>query len=103
MATGMPFSLSTQPTKSDALKPSGRSILVALVLSLVFVFATRWPVARIEPFESDEFGFLASRRTHWFPMHHTLFMTFGRAGAVKRRSLPWLHRCSTCFRAPGRS
>jgi hypothetical protein len=28
--------------------------------------------------ESDEFGFLGQIRAHWFPMHHTLFMTLGR-------------------------
>jgi hypothetical protein len=28
--------------------------------------------------ESDEFGFLDQIRAHWFPMHHTLFMTLGR-------------------------
>jgi hypothetical protein len=45
---------------------------------MLFVFATRWPVARAEPLESDEFGFLAQAAAHWLPMHHTLFVTFGR-------------------------
>jgi hypothetical protein len=79
MATGMPLPLSTHPTTSETIEPSGRAIFVALTLSMLFVFATRWPVARPAPFEFDEFGFLAQAAVHWFPMHHTLFMTLGRA------------------------
>jgi hypothetical protein len=79
MATGMSLPLSPQTTNSEAIEPSRRSTLIALGLSLLFVFATRWPVARAEPVESDEFGFLAQAADHWLPMCHTLFMTFGRA------------------------
>ncbi len=32
-------------------------------------------MARTGPIDSDEFGFLAQTASHWFPMHHTLFMT----------------------------
>jgi hypothetical protein len=48
------------------------------VIALFAVFLTRWPVARTVPLESDEFGFLEAIRAHWFPMHHTLFLTFAR-------------------------
>ena len=47
-------------------------------IALVFVSLTRLPIARIEPFDSDEFGFLDQIAVHWFPMHHTLFMTIRR-------------------------
>ena len=45
---------------------------------MVLVFLTRLPVARPSPMESDEFGFLEQIRAHWFPMHHTLFLTAAR-------------------------
>ncbi len=48
------------------------------LLALALVVMTRLPVARWRPLESDEFGFLAQVRQHWFPMHHTLFLTAGR-------------------------
>jgi hypothetical protein len=79
MATGKSLPRSTHPTTSDATEPDPRLIFVALVVSLLFIFATRLPVARIEPFEFDEFGFLVQSVEHWFPMFHTLFVTFGRA------------------------
>jgi hypothetical protein len=63
---------------SDTSEPSTPAILAAPVIALVLVLATRWPVARFQPFESDEFGFLEQVAAHWFPMHHTLFLTFGR-------------------------
>ncbi|MFI5460286.1 MAG: hypothetical protein ACHRXM_33125 [Isosphaerales bacterium] len=78
MATGMALPPSTHPATAGSSEPSSRSILVALVIALLFVVLTRWPVARSEPFESDEFGFLEQIATHWFPMHHTLFLTCGR-------------------------
>jgi hypothetical protein len=58
--------------------PSPAAVLAGLVIALAFVFLTRVPVARQGPIESDEFGFLEQTRVHWFPMHHTLFMTAGR-------------------------
>jgi len=61
-----------------ASEPDGRTLLVAAVLSLLFIVLTRWPVARTAPFESDEFGFLERVGTQWFPMHHTLFLTSAR-------------------------
>jgi hypothetical protein len=66
-------------TNDAPVEPSHRAILIASGTAILFVLATRWPVARTEPFESDEFGFLAQAAAHWFPMHHTLFLTFGRA------------------------
>jgi hypothetical protein len=50
-----------------------------MAIALVLVFATRLPVARTSAVESDEFGFLKQISAHWFPMHHTLFLTSGRA------------------------
>ena len=92
MATGKSLPLSPQATNSEAIEPSRRSILIALGLSLLFICATRWPVARAQPFESDEFGFLAQAAAHWLPMHHTLFITFGRAtGAYIRRCVSRFH------------
>lgn len=64
---------------STTSEPSSRAVLIALVVAMGFVLLTRWPVARLVPLESDEFGFLERIREHWFPMHHTLFLTFGRA------------------------
>ena len=62
----------------DTAEPDRRTILIAAVLSLIFIVLTRWPVARPQPFESDEFGFLERARSQWFPMHHTLFQTIAR-------------------------
>jgi hypothetical protein len=50
----------------------------ALAIAILFVVATRWPVARVEPFEFDESSFVYLSTAHRFPMHHTLFLTFGR-------------------------
>jgi hypothetical protein len=61
-----------------ATDPSAAAILKALGVALVLVFLTRLPVARAWPAESDEFGFLEQVRAHWFPMHHTLFLTLGK-------------------------
>jgi hypothetical protein len=47
-------------------------------MAILFVILTRLPVARPAPFEWDEFGYLGQTAVYWFPMHHTLFMTFGR-------------------------
>jgi hypothetical protein len=51
---------------------------MVLGIALVFVFLTRWPVARTHPLDTDELGFLRQITVHWFPMHHTLFQTLGR-------------------------
>jgi len=58
--------------------PTVQAVVIALAMSLVLVFLTRLPVARPWPLETDEFGFLELIRDHWFPTHHTLFMTAGR-------------------------
>ena len=58
--------------------PTFLAVVSALVMSLVLVFVTRLPVARPWPMETDELGFLDQIRVHWFPMHHTVFMTAGR-------------------------
>jgi hypothetical protein len=53
-------------------------VLAATLIAILFVVLTRGPVLRGAPIESDEFGFLEQIKVHWFPMHHTLFMTLGR-------------------------
>jgi hypothetical protein len=78
MATGMAPTVTSSPVIADALEPRRRTILVAMGIVTLLVFATRWPVARPMPFDSDEHGFIAQMTTYWFPMHHTLFMTLGR-------------------------
>ncbi len=62
--------------------PPLRELAWAIGICLVFVVATRLPVARIEPIESDEFGFLELIRASWFPMHHTLFLTLARCAGM---------------------
>ena len=68
--------------------PTFLAVVSALVMSLVLVFVTRLPVARPWPMETDEFGFLDQIRVHWFPMHHTLFMTAGRLLGCFGRRVP---------------
>ena len=82
MASGMTLPLTSRHAIDEPLEPRRGMICVALGTALLFVCVTRWPVARSQPFESDEFGFLAQMASHWFPMHHTLFMMLGRALAV---------------------
>ncbi len=60
-------------------EPAPSSLAITLLVALVLVLATRWPVSRPAPLESDEFGFLEAIQDHWFPMHHTLFLTGARA------------------------
>jgi hypothetical protein len=78
MTTGMLSPLKARPAIDGPIEPRRQAILAALAITSLFVFATRWPVARSQPFDSDEFGFLAQTASHWFPMHHTLFMTSAR-------------------------
>ncbi len=74
MATGMKLSCDN----SQPVEPQRGAIVAAVGAAVLFVFATRWPVARLLPCESDEYGFLAQMSLHWFPMHHTLFMALAR-------------------------
>jgi hypothetical protein len=82
MASGMTLPMTSRHAIDEPLEPRRAVICIALGIALLFVGATRWPVARSQPFESDEFGFLAQMASHWFPMHHTLFMMLGRALAI---------------------
>jgi hypothetical protein len=59
-----------------------RDVLLVFLAALGFVFATRWPVMRVVPLETDEFGYLQTIRAYWWPMHHTLFLASGRAMGV---------------------
>ena len=79
MASGMTAPLTSCRVIDEPLEPRRGMIFIALRTALLFVFATRWPVARTQPFDSDEYGFVAQMAWHWFPMHHTLFMMSGRA------------------------
>lgn len=63
-------------------EPPLRELALAVGVCLVLVVATRLPVARTGPIESDEFGYLELIRTSWFPMHHTLFLTLGRIAGL---------------------
>jgi hypothetical protein len=54
----------------------------AFLVALAFVVATRWPVARTEPFESDEFILVRLVGEHWFNVYHTLFIAAGRLAGV---------------------
>src|SRR3954462_11938446 len=58
--------------------PDRASIARAAAIALAVVVLTRLPVARSWAIESDEFGFLDQMRLHWFPMHHTLYLSLGR-------------------------
>ena len=78
MTTGMISPVTSRPMIDRPNEPQRRVILAALAIALLFVFITRWPVTRSQPFDSDEFGFLAQTASRWFPMHHTLFMTSAR-------------------------
>jgi Dolichyl-phosphate-mannose-protein mannosyltransferase len=78
MSAGTAPSTSSPQATTCANEPDRRAIFVAAVLALLFIVLTRLPVARTEPFESDEFGFLEQVEVRWFPMHHTLFLTFAR-------------------------
>ena len=60
-------------------EPRPAEVLSAIGLALTFVAATRFPFARVGPMESDEWQFVAQMDAGWFPAHHTLFQTAGRA------------------------
>ena len=94
MATGMACLHSRNDLRSS--DPTRMRWCFALVIAILFVVATRWPVARAAPFESDEFGFLEQAAVHWFPMHHTLFMTFARLLGAVSGDLIVASSCSTC-------
>ena len=63
---------------SRPVDPDRASIAWAAAIALAVVVLTRLPVARGWAIESDEFGFLDQMRLHWFPMHHTLYLSLGR-------------------------
>ena len=73
-------------TSAQAVKPrewivpetSPKVVAGVFVAAMAAVVVTRWPVARIEPFDSDEFIFVEIVRAHWFNISHTLFLTAGR-------------------------
>lgn len=64
----------------DAVRePTASGILLAVAASLLFVIATRLPVARTSAFEFDESGYLAMIQESNFPKHHTLFLASAKA------------------------
>lgn len=69
--------MATSPT--GVREPSASGILLAILASLIFVAATRLPVARTSAFDSDEVGYLAMLEKADFPMHHTLFLASAKA------------------------
>lgn len=58
--------------------PSRREWIIAWAAAFGLVFLTRWPLARLGPMESDEFGYLEIVQAYTFPPHHTLFLALGR-------------------------
>jgi hypothetical protein len=62
----------------SAVEPSRSEIWVAIGIALAFVAASRLPFARAVPMEMDERIFVLHIGSTWFPIHHTLFQTFGR-------------------------
>lgn len=58
--------------------PSRCEWLVACLGAASLTFITRWPLRRLGPMESDEFGFLQIVERYFFPPHHTLFLAMGR-------------------------
>ena len=68
------------PKPDDAVRePTATAVLLALAVSLIFVAATRWPVARRTAFDFDEAGYLLMIQQADFPQHHTLFLASGKA------------------------
>ncbi len=55
-----------------------RLVAGVFLAALAGVVVTRWPVARVEPFDADEFLIVGIVRSHWFFVYHTLFLTAGR-------------------------
>ena len=55
-------------------KPGISRILLAVALCLIFVAATRLPLARTTAFDFDEAGYLIMIQEADFPKHHTLFL-----------------------------
>jgi hypothetical protein len=71
-SASLPSADAVRPSISD---PSWHAVLAATAICLALVVLTRVPIMRERPMESDEFGFLSRIQSHWFPMHHTLFLT----------------------------
>jgi hypothetical protein len=61
-----------------ASEPRAVEVLKALMVALVFVALTRWPVARPTAYDFDEVGYLDAIEVFHFPMHHTLFLASAR-------------------------
>lgn len=61
--------------KGDATPKLVAGVFLAALAGVVL---TRWPLARGEAFDPDEFLIVGIVRTHWFFVYHTLFLTAGR-------------------------
>jgi hypothetical protein len=81
LATTLPGDRDTH-VGSRPVDPDPASVAWAAVIALAVVVLTRLPVARGWAIESDEFGFLDQMRLHWFPMHHTLYLSLGRVFGI---------------------
>ncbi len=70
----------TLPQSADELRPNvaRRELVIAFVLTALFVLVTRLPFARPEPMEWDEFGYIVMITENALPMHHTLFLALAR-------------------------
>jgi Dolichyl-phosphate-mannose-protein mannosyltransferase len=78
---GREFGMASDPTdeRSEVTDPERTEVLAAVVIALSFVAATRFPFVRTGPVETDEWQFVSQMDESWFPAHHTLFQTIGRA------------------------
>jgi hypothetical protein len=94
MSTGLARSSDRAEPRAALEEPSAASIGIALATAFLLVALTRLPLARTQPLESDEFGFLDQVATHWFPIPHTLYLTcarvFGLVAGDPYRGFVWL-------------
>ena len=75
--------MATPRSPDDAVRePTASGVLLAVAASLLFVAATRLPVARTTAFDFDESGYLAMIQEADFPKHHTLFLASAKAIGV---------------------
>lgn len=78
MSTGMVPAARGRGADDGVCEPGAGEVARTLALAAAFVVLTRLPVARTEPFDSDEQGFLQTIRAFDFPPHHTLFLAAGK-------------------------
>lgn len=78
MDTSMTGPEPTVAAPDEGVQPGRSGVVLAFAIALALVVATRAPVARTGPIDSDEISFLQIIREHRLPMHHTLFLAAAR-------------------------